>query len=175
MISHIKASKATSQDSRLFKTVVQHSVPMDQEPNEIDFSLLTAPKDRTFEVHEKTGHLVQFGAAPYLVRALGLLTCAAVCFVNWEEADEPRGYVYHANSGNVPWDTFKEIIAAIGATESSYRHVQVLYAHPNKTDGGYQKNIDELHRWLLSKGRVVEVTHLALANFSMNQTIEVGY
>lgn len=175
MIFHIKASGNLSKDSRSFKSVVMHSVPMDQEPNEMDFSLLDSPHGKTFEVSEKEGHLVKFGDDPYLVRAIGLLSCASVCFVNWEDADEPHGYVYHANSGNVPWEKFGEIMKVIQAKDSAYKHVQVLYAHPNATDAVYQRNIDELHRWLLSKGRVVEVTHLFIPNFSTNQSVDVGY
>lgn len=176
MIYHIKASGSISEDSRSFETVVKYSVPADKEPNEISFSLLPSPSGKTFEVSENHGHLVKFGKDPYLVRAVGLISCASVCFVNRADSSDLRGYVYHANTGTVPWEKFGEIMKEIGATDTSaYKHVQVLYAHPNATDSGYQRNLDELNRWLYDRARVIEVTHLFISEFGMNHSVEVGY
>ena len=50
----------------------------------------------------KDAYLVEFGKDQHLVPAIGLLNCAAVCFVNTEHRDDLRGYVCHANSGTVP-------------------------------------------------------------------------
>lgn len=174
MITHVRASDNIGKDAHSVESVVAASVPPDREPNVITFSVLEAPKGATIEIREAEGHLVEFGKDQHLVRAIGLLSCAAVCFVNTEHRDDLRGYVYHANSGTVPWETFGEIMKAIEATGPNYRHVDVIYAHPRASDQGYWKNLDELDRWLRN-GRVVEVTHLLAPNFGMNQSVQVGY
>lgn len=174
MITHVRASENIGDEARLFQYVVETSVPLEKDPPVITFSVLES-KGKVIDVSENNGHAVIFGEDPYLVRAMGLQTCAAVCFVNREHSDDLKGYVYHANTGTVPNATFKEIMKAIDAQEHLYRHVHVIYAHPKGSDGGYTKNMDELDRWLLSKGKIVEVTHVPGVSFGMNQSVRVGY
>src|SRR5688572_8471390 len=46
-----------------------------------------------------------------VVRSVGLITCASVIWLGQTSA---TGYVYHANSGNVPQAEFNNAIAATG-------------------------------------------------------------
>lgn len=174
MITHVKASEKTGDGAQLFQYVVDTSVAPEKDPPVITFSMLEA-KGKVIDVSENNGHAVIFGEGPYLVRAMGLQTCAAVCFVNREYSDDLKGYVYHANTGTVPNATFKEIMKAIDAKEHLYKHVHVIYAHPKGSDSGYRNNMDELDRWLLSKAKIVEVTHVPGVSFGMNQSVQVGY
>jgi hypothetical protein len=174
MITHVKASADIGKEPLLFQSVVVASVPLDKKAPEIIFSVLDSEKGEVINVSEEDGHLVKFGKDPFMVRALGLNTCAAVCFVNREYSDDLTGYVYHALSGTVRQNTFEKIMKEIEAS-SPYRRIEVIYAHPKGSDQGYRKNMDELDLWLRGNAKVVEVTHVPGVSFAMNQSVQVGY
>jgi hypothetical protein len=127
------------------------------------------------EVAEGDGDLVAFGEASHGVRATGLHTCAAICFVNTRRKDGPLGYVYHANAGSISFAKFAEIIKAIGARPSDeYEGVYVAYAHRDATDKSHDKSVRELQGWL-EKGKLVQITDLFLNQFGMNGHFQIGY
>jgi hypothetical protein len=127
------------------------------------------------EVAEGDGDVVSFGEASHGVRATGLHSCAAICFVNTRRKDGPMGYVYHANTGTISYGKFGEIIKAIGARPSDeYEGVYVAYAHRGPTDKGHDSSVKELQGWL-EKGKLVQITDLFFNQFGMNGHFQIGY
>lgn len=173
MIYYVKASQNVGRDPQTFRSVVEAARQAEgKPPPEIIFSGLPSG-GTTVDVRETEGATVQLGADQYTVRAVGISSCAAVCFLYEDEYKELHAYLYHANTGKVPWEKFLEIMKEIGAEESRYKRVQVLYVHPGAADK-YHQYADELERWLRS-AVVVDVSHLPGQIFAMNQGTVVGY
>jgi hypothetical protein len=123
-------------------------------------------------VAEDQGAAVAMGEDSQGVRATGLHTCAAICFVNSGRGG-PSGYVYHANAGFIDYGKFIEIIRAIGARDE-YEGVYVAYAHRDNSDRSHEKSIADLRKWL-EKGKLVQITNLFLNQFGMNGHFQIGY
>jgi len=116
MITHVKASADIGKEPLSFQSVVAAGVPLDKEAPEIIFSVLDSEKGEVVDGSEEHGHLVRFGKDPFMVRALGLNNCAAVCFVNREYSDDLKGYVYHALGGTLRQNAFEKIMKEIEVT-----------------------------------------------------------
>lgn len=172
MPAHVKAAEkvAPPEEARPLTTVLADG---ENDPGKvIAFSELA----RGFtEVSEGEGAVVPFGDDKRGVRATGLHTCAAICFVNTRGSGEPVGYVYHANAGSISYSTFIEIIKAIGARAGSdYLGVYVAYAHRYDTDGPHDRSVADLRKWL-DKGKLVQITNVFLNQFGMNGHFQIGY
>lgn len=169
MAAHVKAADDLSEDARALTSVVQEG---ELSPGKvIAFSRL----DKGFtQVSENKGELVRLGGADSGVRAPGLHSCAAVCFLNTNHADgDVVGYVLHANTGTIPYATFMEIIKAIGGRQKN-AGVYVAYAHRGNTDKGHDNTVKDLREWL-DKGKLVQITNLFLNEFAMNGLFQIGY
>jgi hypothetical protein len=115
------------------------------------------------------GAEIQLSTHAGVVRTTTLITCAAVCYVR-----EDRGYVYHANAGSVSQTAFQTALDAIHA-HAPYHDVYIAYAHPNASDGGYQGDIANLVAWGIPTNNVVELTHVFLPEFGLNNLLQLGY
>ncbi|HEY1619446.1 MAG TPA: hypothetical protein VGG25_17630 [Streptosporangiaceae bacterium] len=124
-------------------------------------------------VAEDQGAVVAIGEASQGVRATGLHTCAAICFVNSGRGG-PAGYVYHANAGAINYGKFMEIIGAIGA-RGEFEELYVVYAHRDDSDRSHERTIAELRNWLRQGGKLVQITNLFLNQFGMNGHFQIGY
>ena len=107
---------------------------------------------------------------PPVLRAIGLITCASVCYVN---AANQQGYVYHANSGSVSQTAFEEAMTAIGAPP--YANVVIAVAHEKASDSGYQKTVSNFISWGIPTANIVEITNLDMPMFGLNVKFQVGY
>jgi hypothetical protein len=169
MPAHVRAAEkiAPEEETRSLTSVLQAG---ETDPGkEIAFSRLA----RGFtEVSEGIGAVVAFGDADQGVRATGLHTCAAICFVNSGRGG-PAGYVYHANAGAIDYGKFMEIIRAIGARDE-YEGALVAYAHRYNSDAPHERTIADLRKWL-GKGKLVQITNLFLNEFGMNGHFQIGY
>lgn len=174
MIKYVRAAEDSGTEPVLFQTVIDESAPPGKDPTVIAFALLKAPSSKTTNLMTGKGDLVEFGTEKCVVRAFALESCASVCFVNRKQPGNPKGYVYHANTGTISEQKFKEIMKEIEAGEAPYKHVDVIFAHRNGTDDGYKKDLGKLDGWL-GGGLVVEVTHLPETNsFGMDQSVHAG-
>jgi hypothetical protein len=140
-------------------------------PASLAFAELGYPRN-THNLSEGEGLPVQGSPLDEVTRCTGLDTCAAVCFLN---TDNALAYVYHANTGTVPYSAFQAAMIAIGAGAAPYRTVFIVYAHRNATDRGYQDAIADLERWRVPANNIVEITHLFLNQFGMNNLLQIGY
>jgi hypothetical protein len=135
----------------------------------IDFSRLSR---NLVPVGRDDGGIVNLGEADQGIRASGLISCAAVCFLNTVAG---VGYVYHANVGDVPRGTFDTIMDDIGARAlPRYAGAAVAYAHQDASDRGYDNAVRDLRNWL-DQGQLVQITHLPLNEFGMNGHFQIGY
>ncbi len=125
------------------------------------------------EVSEDQGAVVAIGEASQGVRATGLHTCAAICFVN-SGSGGPVGYVYHANAGAIDYGKFMEIIKAIGA-RGEFEGLYVAYAHRGDSDRSYESTVADLRKWLREGGKLVQITNVFLNQFGMNGHFQIGY
>ena len=118
------------------------------------------------------GHAITQGENPEVVRSIGLVSCASVCYVN--NANPPIGYVFHANAGSLSASNFQAATTALGAL-APYNTVYIAYAHPDASDHGYQQNVAALVGWGIPTNNIVEITHLAVYNFGLNNVLQLGY
>lgn len=111
-----------------------------------------------------------------VVRAVNLVSCAAVCFVNADPQSQSDvlGYVLHSNAGAVAHQEFMDAMDALGA-QAPYTHVSVVFAHPNPSDAGYRGSLASLAGWGVPNNSVVEVSELPLPNFGLHRDGWVGY
>ena len=113
---------------------------------------------------------IAWSPAPNIVRAVGLITCASICFVN---STNGNGYVLHANVGAITNADFTNAMNAIGAPP--YANVYIALAHPNATDPGYQKSVADMVTWGIPTNNIVEITNLYLNMFGLNNAFQIGY
>ncbi|MFY0525287.1 hypothetical protein ACN28I_19790 [Archangium gephyra] len=138
-------------------------------PASIAFPMLGSS---TVTLGPSQGSPIQGGAVTAVVRSIGLITCASVCFVN---ANSTTAYVFHANAGSVSHGNFTAAMTAIGAGGGPYNGVYIAYAHPGATDPGYQSTIADLVNWGVPTHNIVEITHVFVPQFGMNNGLQIGY
>jgi hypothetical protein len=116
---------------------------------------------------------LDFSDGPFQVRAVGMISCAMVCFLRQGLADL-RGFFYHANAGAVPPGIVQNARRFIAAPASG-RGVTVVYAHPGRAGGGYATEVGQLQVALGAEAQVLEIVDLFAPDFGMNEKSEVGY
>lgn len=115
---------------------------------------------------------VQGGPIAEVTRAVGLISCGSVCFLNGANG---LAYVLHANVGHVSHAQFMNAMVAIAAGPAPHNTVYIAYAHPGPTDPGYQGTIADFINWGVPTNNIVEITNLALNMFGMNNLLQIGY
>lgn len=115
---------------------------------------------------------VQLSPVPEVTRAVGLISCGSVCFVN---VANNLAYVLHANAGHVSNAQFMNAMVAIAAGPAPHNTVNIAYAHPNATDPGYQATIADFILWGVPTNNIVEITNLPVSFFGMNNALQIGY
>lgn len=138
----------------------------------LNFPALKEPPGSKVTVAEKEGALVMLNVETNrIVTTSFLLTCAAVVYLNTQNK---TAYVYHANAGYIHDGAFREAMNAIQAG-TNYRNVLVLYAHPNGLDQIYEQSINDLIRYGIPDGNIVEIYDLMIPYFAINNFLQVGY
>ena len=140
-------------------------------PANIAFPSLGNPPN-THNLGVGQGMSVQGGPLAEVTRSIGLITCGSVCFLNSANA---QAYVLHANAGHVSNAQFMTAMAAILAGPPPYNTIYIGYAHPNATDPGYQASIADFILWTVPTNNIVEITHLPVGMFGMNNHFQIGY
>jgi hypothetical protein len=113
---------------------------------------------------------IALSPVPAIVRAVSLITCASVCYVNGANG---QGFVYHSPSGTVPQNAFHLALNAIGAPPSG--QVFIALAHPGPTDAGYQQTVANFVAWGIPPNNIVEISQLMLNMFGLNTNFQIGY
>jgi hypothetical protein len=134
-------------------------------PREMAFAGL---QGKAFSLVTGAGAPISFTGDDRVVRAVGLSTCASICFLNTMQA---KGYVYHAPSGTVSLEEFGYARKAIGG---DLDHLFVVLAH-REGRSGYEDTLDEFESWGVPANNMVEITHLAMSNFGLNHMLQLGY
>ena len=140
-------------------------------PANIAFPSLGNPPN-THDLYTGQAMPVQGSPIPEVTRAVGLISCGSVCFLN---SANSLAYVLHANVGYVTQAQFMAAMVAIAAGPAPYNTVYIAYAHPDPTDPGYQATIaDFVHRGVPTNN-IVEITNLLVNTFGMNNLLQIGY
>jgi hypothetical protein len=116
------------------------------------------------------GAPIALNPVPTVVRSIGLITCASVCYIN---SANGQGFVYHANSGVVRQDAFQLALNAIGAPPNG--QVYIALAHPDPTDAGYRETVANFVAWGIPPNNIVEISELMLNMFGLNTSFQIGY
>jgi len=140
-------------------------------PANIAFPMLGNPVGATTNLGVNQGAAIQWAPADAVTRAIGLITCASVCYVN---ADNGEAYVYHANTGHVTNPNFLTAMGAIHAA-APYDSVYIAYAHLGNTDQGYQDTLTDFVTWGIPTNNIVEITNLFIGQFGLNNNLQLGY
>jgi hypothetical protein len=140
-------------------------------PASITFPMLGNPPN-THNLGPNQGMPVQMSPVAEVTRSIGLITCASVCYLN---TANNLAYVFHANAGHVSQANFTAAMVAIGSGGPAHPTVVIAYAHPNATDAGYQATINSFVAWGVPTNNIVEITHLFLPQFGMNNLLQIGY
>lgn len=114
---------------------------------------------------------VQRSPVPEVTRAVGLITCASVCFHN---TANDLAYVLHTGSGLVTHVQFMAAVTAILAGPP-FDTVYIAYAHRSATDPGYQAAVANFVNWGVPTNNIVEITNLPYDMFGMNNELQIGY
>jgi hypothetical protein len=141
-------------------------------PANIAFPNLGNPAGHTTNLWVGQGAAINLNQNAQVTRAIGLISCASFCFV---DSQTGVGYVYHANVGSIDQAAFATAIHAMGSAGPPYNSVYIAMAHPNATDPGYQGSIQSLIGWGVPTNNIVEITHLFMGQFGLNNLLQIGY
>lgn len=140
-------------------------------PAVVAFPSLGNPARHTIDLVTGQGAVIQYGVEKAVVRAIGLSSCASVCYTS---NNTGASYVYHCNVGLLSRASFDTAMEAIG-TAGSYGSVFVALAHPDGTGPGYQQSVQNLVAWGVPTGQVVEISNVLLTQFGLNNSLQMGY
>jgi hypothetical protein len=140
-------------------------------PANIIFSLFPRIPN-THNLGQGQGRPVRESPIAEVTRSIGLISCASVCYLN---TANNLAYVFHANTGAVSQGQFMAAMVAIDSGGPTHATVNIAYAHQNANDQGYQDTINDLQGWGVPPNNIVEITHLLVNQFGMNNLLQIGY
>jgi hypothetical protein len=104
------------------------------------------------------------------VVAEGLISCAAVIYVDDDPDYHSGAWLHHAPSGNV---LSTDVAAAVkGLGNPRKRCIYVVYAHPGPCGKGYNSSIAQITNYVLP-ANIVEIPELR-CDFGVNNRFEIG-
>jgi hypothetical protein len=111
---------------------------------------------------------------PQVLRATGLMTCAAVIFVSSDAKALARAVVYHANSGHVTTETIAAALKELGSPPIS--SLMVMYAIARAWDSDYDKTIALMVKaGILAKNIVWAANLSTISQFGVNNSGQLGF
>jgi len=115
-------------------------------------------------VHEGQGIRVAINETDTHYATIPLISCAGVVFSSTQVAG--LAYLYHAKSGMVPGDAFKEAMAALGNPKLNTVHV--IYTFPNKSDAGYLADAKKIIEYGVPEDQLLYAPDLTGSSFGIN-------
>ncbi len=135
-------------------------------PKGYGFGLL-GPSEPKHTLGAGSGFFLHARSETAVVRAIGLYVGASVVYYN----DRQDAYVYHAQGGNVTYDSFQRVLDLMG----ELRKLWIVYAHPYISGKWFEHAPYNFVYWGVNINQIVEIVDLPVGQFGISSTGQLGY